>query len=387
MKKRAYGTGRVYQPKGCQFWYLQYWHEGKQIRESSRSTTKSVAEALLHERLHDRNSGKLPVQDQKKLTYADLRQMLLDHYSTKKLKSLQVLADGTETIWGLAALDKFFGWESATNPGNTRALSIDNTRVGQFIRERRAEGMSDATIRVNLRLLARMFNLAKEQKKIIEVPHFTRPSATEPRKDFIRESELELLLKALPERLHPFLTFLFYQGTRSGEASEIRWSQIDLKRAVYAPDAAMNKTRDDRLRPLHDKVTVALAKLRVGSPDDRVLDTTDFRRRFRNACLELGLGRCAWVCSQCGNTDGTNRRVRATCPDCSVPMFWKYTGLTVHGFRRSCVIYYREHGVNDAVIMKITGHRSESVYKDYSTVDLRAMRGAMEFAAQKQLPA
>ncbi len=383
-KKRSYGTGCIYMPKGCRYWYISYWNFGKQIRESSRSTTKAVAETLLRERLHGRDNGKLPVQQQKKLTYADLRQMLLDHYSTKKLKSLQVLADGTETIWGLSTLDKFFGYESETNPGHVRALSVDNTRVGQFIRERRAEGVSDGTIRGSLALLVQMFSIAKEHKKISEVSHFTLPEPPEPRKDFIRESQLQLLLKALPERLHPVLTFLFYQGTRVGEASEIRWNQIDLSRALYAPDASMNKTGDDRLRPLHDKVMTAFAGQRAGDPEERVFDTTNLVKLFRKACLKLGLARHAWVCGQCGKADGTNKKVRAICPECSVPMFWRYTGLRLHGFRRSCVVYYREAGVADAVIMKITGHKSPSVFKDYSAVDLRAMRGAMDSAANEQ---
>ncbi len=387
--KRAYGTGRIYQPKNCQFWYVQYWQDGKQIRESSRSTTKAVAETLLRERLHGRDNGKLPVQEQKKLAYSDLRRMLLDHYSTKKLKSLQVLADGTETIWGLSALDKFFSYESETNPGNVRALSIDNAQVGKFIRERRAGGVSDATIRGSLALLVQMFSIAKEQNKLSEVPHFTLPEPPKPRKDFVREPQLKLLLNALPEHLRPVLTFLFYQGTRLGEASEIRWNQIDLSRALYAPDAAMNKTGDDRLRPVHDEVLAALRKLPADDPEARVFDTTNLVKTFRRACLKLGLARHAWVCGQCGKADGTSKKVRATCPECSAPMVWRYAGLRLHGFRRSCVVYYRDAGVPDAVIMKITGHKSPSVFQDYSTVDLRAMRGAMETAAneQKQLPA
>jgi integrase len=55
--------------------------------------------------------------------------------------------------------------------------------------------------------------------------------------------------------------------------------------------------------------------------------------------------------------------------------------LTTHGFRRSAIVYYREAGTPDAVIMSLSGHTSLDVYRDYSVSDLQAQREAQRRAA------
>jgi hypothetical protein len=79
--------------------------------------------------------------DQKKLTYADIRQSLLDSYDTQNKKSLQEV-DGEQTIWGLKALDNFFGYPDS----KVSVLSINDARMARFIKRRRAKGLSDGTI-------------------------------------------------------------------------------------------------------------------------------------------------------------------------------------------------------------------------------------------------
>jgi integrase len=379
--KRPRGTGRVYRPKGCRFYYYQFWQNGKQYRVSSHSEVKQVAETLLNGAIHGRNTGQLPVQEQKKVTYAHLRQGLLDNYRTQKRKSLQVGADGEEYVFPLTVLDRFFGYPHK----KVLALSITNDTVQRFVRERRSEGVSDATILGNLRLLKRMVNLAADAKKLSEVPKFKFPPKPEARTDFIREPQFQGLLKEMPAHLHPYMLFLFYQGVRSGEAARICWSQIDLRRAVYMPKSSENKTGDARFRPLADPVLNALKSLPTGAAGDRIFDTTNFRTHFENACERLGFARDAWQCSQCKsvNTRSKPDVPPPMCSDCKAPIQWHRVGLTIHGFRRSCVVFYRESGVNDAVIRQITGHKNLDVFADYSVADLEAMRQAMTNATRQ----
>jgi len=55
--------------------------------------------------LTDKDRGVQFVGDLNKIRYGDLRAALLQNYTEKGNKSLQVTADGTETIWGLKALE------------------------------------------------------------------------------------------------------------------------------------------------------------------------------------------------------------------------------------------------------------------------------------------
>src|SRR5260221_2879329 len=90
---RPRGTGRIFKPKGCQFFYIQFWQDGKQIRESAKSDVKQVAEQMLRDRLKRADRGQTPVSEHSKITYADLRRQLFESYKTKKNKSLQVMAN------------------------------------------------------------------------------------------------------------------------------------------------------------------------------------------------------------------------------------------------------------------------------------------------------
>lgn len=120
--------------KGSRMWYGQWYQSGKQVRVSLKTDVKEVAKRELRRLMGNSERGAAPENLTRKLRYGNLRQALLDDYTARGNKSLQTLADGTETIWGLAALDEFFGY-SETNPGPPVAtITVDS--IGKFIRKR-----------------------------------------------------------------------------------------------------------------------------------------------------------------------------------------------------------------------------------------------------------
>lgn len=155
----------------------------------------------------------------------------------------------------------------------------------------------------------------------------------------------------------------------------------------------MNKTGDKNIRSIHDEVVGVLRALPRGADDETVFDTKNFTKEFKRACLKLKLfgARNTWECGQCHATDDKTSK-KSAAPVCrgyddehkhpETKMRWGYVGFTIHGFRRSCVVYYRDRGISDAIIMKITGHSTLDVYNSYSAVALRTMHTAMKQAAQ-----
>src|SRR5882757_2775776 len=109
MAKRERGTGGLFKMAGSRFWYAQiYDANGKPRRISTKKEVKAEAQSFLRDLLVDRDKGNQFIGDVKKLTYEDLRAALIQDYTFRGNKSLQTQSDGTETIWGLKALDYFF---------------------------------------------------------------------------------------------------------------------------------------------------------------------------------------------------------------------------------------------------------------------------------------
>jgi integrase len=406
MKKRGkYGQGRVYQPKykaadgtekTVNRWYVQFYDKaGVQRREPTDATTEKEARTILNTRLYEVGQGTVSTVNSKALQYGDLRQALLTHYGTNKLKSLDVLSTGEQSIRGLTKLDEFFGYSESSK--GTKVKDITNQKwVSGFIEERRKEGVSDATIRNSGALLRQMFKIAASPEfKLLnpsQVPAFTMPKAPKSKQDFATKEEFDKLLKFLDTKFHPYATFLFYQATRKTEAASITWKEINLADGMYYPDSEKNKTGDDTPRPLANEVVKMLRHLVKGGPDDLVFSAHSqkmFQKAFRKACYEAGLGRDAWVCGQCKAVkDAPNQEHALVCEACKkrskgtllTPMQFHYIGLTIHGLRRSTVVFYREAGLADSEIMNVTGHRTTKTFLGYSATRVAQMRKRLDAA-------
>src|SRR5689334_9498571 len=116
------GQGRVFRPKvaGRQtsIWWLDYSIRGERHRESSETTSKREALAILRDRIGRRSDGTLAGRPER-VTLADLKAALKRHY----------LLEGNGS-WKRAAqafvhLDAFFG-ETA------RAIDVTRARVAAY---------------------------------------------------------------------------------------------------------------------------------------------------------------------------------------------------------------------------------------------------------------
>src|SRR5437762_5407634 len=181
-KRGQYGRGRVYQPtyktpdgveKKVSHWYIQFYdQQGFQHRDPAKwpngdyAKNESEARKILAIAMGKAQQGQAPPPGEKSLRYGDIRSDLIHDYRVRKLKSLEFLSDGTETIKGLTKLDEFFGYRGEGEKG--LPVSAINKRGWEdnFILARRREGVSDATIANSAKLLRQMLNLAHENGRI-----------------------------------------------------------------------------------------------------------------------------------------------------------------------------------------------------------------------------
>jgi len=346
MAKRERGEGGLFQMKGSRMWYGQWYVRGKPVRVSLKTPTKEVAKRELRRLMTAAERGALPENETRKLRYGNLRQALLDDYTRRGNKSLQTLADGTETIWGLSALDKFFDYSSKHQGSLVTSITVDKIR--EFVRKRQGDKTGNAAINRSLALLRRMFNIARTDGKIQFMPVIRLLKEPPPRKGFVTRAQFETLLAKLPSHLRPLVTFLYYCGVRVGEAVQIEWSQVDLHGALIRLEGEQTKTSEPRVVPLPDVLVETLKKVR--KKEGLVFHDTNLREAWATAVVAAGL-----------------------------------PGLLVHDFRRSAIRNLIAAGVPEKVAMSISGHKTRSVFDRYHIVDAADIVNAMNKLQNKQL--
>jgi len=165
------------------------------------------------------------------------------------------------------------------------------------------------------------------------------------------DAQFENLIKNLPSYLRPLIALLFFCGVRLGEALAIEWSQVDFDAGLVR----LHETKNDEPRnvPLPSLLRMMLKdrQPKVG----KVFEATNLRKEWMKACAAAGLGTIIEV-------EGK-------------PYDPRYEGLTVHDLRRSAVRNLVRAGVPETVAMKISGHKTRSVFDRYaiaSEADLSA---------------
>jgi integrase len=356
-KRRERGEGGLIKIRGCRFWYAQFYREGRQTRVSTKTEVKEEAKKTLRRLMGDTERGIVPEVEMRKTRYADLRAALLQNYVERGNKSLQTMADGSETIWGLKPLDEHFGYKvkngEPENPG-LPLPQITTDAAREFARKRLDDGVSNDTVNGSLRLLRRMLILAHEDKKIQVVPKIRLLKGNPARKGFLAKEQFNSLVSFLPAKLKPLITFLYFCGVRLGEAEQIDWSQIDLKAALIRLEEDQTKNSEARTIPLPDVLVKMLSK--IEPKEGTVFDTTNLRKAWQKACVAAGLGTFTEVDEKADK---------------------RYTGLIIHDLRRSAIKNLMKAGVNEKVAMKISGHKTRDVFDRYHIVDTEDVVEAM----------
>jgi integrase len=331
-KRGRYGAGRIYQ-RG-KTWWIQYYANGEQIRESSQSEKQSVAQAILNDKMAAAQNGAIAPRKQ---TYEQLRDALYDHYDTHKFKSLFRRKDGTRYLGPVPALDTFFaGW---------KAEKITTAAMKDFVRQRQAERMSNSNINHSLRILRRMFWLQVEENHYPQaaVPHFPLLKKDAGRKDFLTPEEFEKVLKHLSKSVRPLAIVGFNSGARRGELLKLKWADVHLKEGFLTFHDTKNG--EDRDVPIIGDARGALESLRAKFPTaDYVFvrqngnRLKDFRRAWKNACKNAGL-----------------------------------PGRKFHGLRRGMATRLMGAGIDSQTARMITGHKDASTFEQYRQLQRTAI--------------
>lgn len=353
MMRRTAGTGGVFQ-RGA-VWWLRYSYRGRKIRESSGSERRGDAVKLLRRRLAEIGAGKLVGPDAERTTFAELKAMVLDDYRLNGRRSERRVRGA------LAHLESFFTF--------ARVPDITSDRIGAYIRHRQEAGAAPATIRYELACLRRAFNLAMRAGKAAQRPYIPAVAVDNARKGFFEPADFAAVEGELPEALRPLMRFLYLTGWRAGEARGLTWAGVDFTAGVVRLEPGTTKNREGREFPFAQYAPLA-ELLR--------------EQRERTTALEHAEGRIiAPVFHRAGRPIRSYARAwNAACQAAGL------AGRIVHDLRRTAVRNLERAGVSRSVAMKLTGHKTEAVYRRYaitSAADLA--EGVAKLAALHGAPA
>lgn len=290
--------------------------------------------------------------------YEDLAADLLDHYLISEKKSLIRKKNGHACVPGEPHLRRFFtGWH---------AVDITTGAVRKFTRKRQREGASNGTIARELSMLRRMFSLAVKARKLPEAPYIEMPKVSNARTGFLEHGQFSYLYDQLPAHVKLVAAMGYYSGMRLGEIRWLRWEQVDLPNREVHLNSGETKNDQGRTIPLVNELFELLLEHKARCPNSSFMFPSsrqperpigDFRKAWRRACIQAGLGRME---------QQENGRL-------------KYAGLIFHDLRRSAIRNLVRAGVPERVAMRISGHKTAAIFARY---DITSPRDLQE-AAQK----
>lgn len=366
---RRKGTGCVRKVRGSRFWHIYYYCNGRQIRESSKSESKLTAERLLHRRFIQMGIVSPPTTNPAKLKYEDIRESLLEEYRTRGIRPLKMLQ-----YEGLKHLDDFFA--------GRRVATITTYLLRTFMRRRkRAPGgaaVTNFTLNRNLALLRRMMGLALREGKLEFLPVFPVLPANRPQKRLLEPKDFERLRHELPKRLRPVVTFMYLTGrplgeTRAIQCEDVNFDALEIRLGglvagfgpIIIPLDGLEGfvealKRKEVSRRQHAEATSVEGEGNwenedsCGNPSVSLFCTTNLRKRWRRACIRLGLGRMELLAGE--------REA--------------YTGLLVQHLRQSAIRNMFEAEVDEAVAMTIAGYKRGEATDDMEVHD--AIKNVLE---------
>jgi len=347
--------GHIYK-RGKIFW-IKYYRHGEPFRESVKSKKWADAARLLKDREGDIARGKTPGVSFEKVMYNELVQGIKEDYKLKGRKK------GPRT----KHLEKFFAGK--------RAVDITTTEIKRYINHRQKAGVANATIELELAALRRMFNLGAEETppKVDRVPKMPKIKVDNVKEGFFEDDDYHTLLEKLPDYMKGLVGFAYWTGWRSGQILSLTWAMVDIKDRLITAPGRITKNKDPHTiyinEPLFEIIKERRSQRNLGCPyvfhrnGQKIID---FRFVWNTACRETKLGYGYKI-----NDEYAEK--------------WKHLGRgpTFHDFRRSAVRNLIRSGVTENVAMKITGHKTRSVFDRYNITTPDDLKQAAEKQAQK----
>lgn len=326
--------------KRGEMWWMSFVHEGRQIRRSTGTSDKRLAEAILGKIRGQIVEGRFfDKPKEESHTFEELMERYLTEHAARR-------ANRQREQYCVNNLKAFFG--------NPDLRHITPKRIVTYKNNRFADGVKPATINRELTTLKKAFNLARREwewctdnpvcRVSMERENNTRDRWLTP------EEEKRLLASALPW-FREVTVFALNTGMRMGEITALTWAGVDLFRRTVTIFRSKNGER--RTIPINETVLSLLKQ----------------KHSNRNSNTDLVFT------SQVGTAlDGANiRRALASALKQS-----KIQDFHFHDLRHTCATRMVQAGVDLYKVQRILGHKSPIMTQRYAHHYPESLRDGVE---------
>ncbi len=336
-RRRGARAGRLFKPTDpktgapCGVWWIDYSIRGRRFRESSKTTVRAEAAALLRQRLAEHATGRF-APNAERVTLDQLIEGFRRHYTLKGRRSL----DRAEIA--LKHIRDSFGAEA-------RAVDLTAPRLEAYAVER-GHKVAAATVGYELACLRKAVTLAVRSGLIATRPVFPALAADNVRQGFFEPEEVTAVLTELPEVLRPVVRFALLTGWRKSEVLNLTWDRVDFGAGIVRLDPGTTKSGAGRLYPFaaHPELAALLERQRDYTGQVRKRTGSIVRLVFHREGRPIKSMDAAW---------------RAACKRAGCH------GRLFHDLRRTSARALVRAGVSEVVAMKLTGHKTRSVFDRY----------------------
>lgn len=345
--RKTDGSGTIYRRKDPETgeetgpYWVKIHVDGRPVYESTGTT--SYTDAIKHrDRMIARKSrGEISGGPPDRVTIGELLDDLLNN-STVKPETLYIWRKVID-----ANVRPFFG--------KIKATRLTTDKMEDYRRLRRKGKRSETTVNRELSLVRMAFNAARKRTppKVLNLPYFPMKPETNIRQGYLEDAQYVKLRDELPAELRPLFIVAHATGVRKGELLKVRWEQVDWQAEEIVLRRGETKNKVARVLPF---LTDDMATYLKAAKEHR----------------DANYPQSPWVFNRNGEQIKDFKRAWAlACARAGVP------DLHFHDLRRTSVRNMRRAGIPQVIRMRISGHKTDSMERRYSIVDME------DFAAAK----
>jgi integrase len=280
--------------KRGQTWWMRFTYKGRQIRKSTETEDKKLAERIYHKVLGEIAEGKwferLPGEEK---TFKEMMEKyLIEHSVRNKVQKTHIR-------------DKSLADHLLKSFEDLTLAEITPKLISEYKTKRREEGAAPRTINYELALMSHAFNLAiKEWEWLKENPvsRVSREKVNNIRERWLTFEEEKRLLDASPKWQQELIIFSLETRLRQSEVLNLQWPQADLFGKTITILEQKNKSKDTL--PLNERaleILKARAKIRniktnhvFYNGNGNRIDARNLLRAFYSAIRKANLESLRW---------------------------------------------------------------------------------------------